>query len=96
MSSHSDIVRAHIAVQSASEARNMINRLIRRIARKAVYEYATEHYITDFQDPVLVMDRHRTKRTEIIAVAQVRAVAVTSASDMGELLTVFDTFSDEI
>jgi hypothetical protein len=96
MSELSDRYRAIIETKPAGEARDMVLRLIRRIARHRVYEYGIEHFITDFQDPVLVTDRHRTFRADVVTQASTRAAAANAASSMAELLVVFDDIAELI
>lgn len=96
MSETSDRIREYIQTQSASDARAVVLRQIRLFARKTLREYADEHYIIDFQDTVLVQDRHRDKRTDIISDAQSRATAANAAANMTELLVVFDAIASFI
>jgi len=90
MSEISDTIRAFIAAQTLEVGRGVVLRQIRLVARKVLRLYADEHYIIDFQDTALVTQRHRDKRTSVIASAQTRSVAANTASDVTALLVVFD------
>lgn len=96
MSETSDAMRIIIAAQTLPDGRDMVHRQIRWIARKKVRIYANEYNIIDFQDTALVTDRHRTKRTDIITEAQARVADANAATDMAELLVVFDSIAPEI
>ena len=90
MSETSDRIREFLQLQTLPVALAVVHRQIRQLARQELRLYADGHFIIDFQDTALVTQRHRNKRTSIIAVAQQRASDATASTDMTALLVVFD------
>lgn len=90
MSDRSDAMRSKLALMSIGSAQGPMRRIIRSRARKLVYDYATNRYIVDFNDSVLVEQVHRDFRSDVINDSQSFLDDVTSATTIAEILVVFD------
>lgn len=87
------MVRGLIVSASVSEAKRMTLRMIRLAARKQIWTYADKHWIVDF-DSVIVTQRHRDARDNVVSTAQANAVIVNGATTVSECLAVFDSIAE--
>ncbi len=90
MSPWATMIRDRIESSELPAARQIVTRVIRRAARKRIYEYAARKYITDFHHPILVPQRHRDFRDQVVAQATTLAAEAQAASGVPELLAIFD------
>lgn len=83
-------IRNKLERMEFSEAQAAMVRLVRRAARKRVYEYANRNYIYDFNDTPFVEQVHRNWKDSAEAQGSTLASNVQNATTIEELLTIFD------
>lgn len=88
-------IRALIESADLKDGRRVVLRMIRLGARQRIYFYATKNFIVDF-DGILVTQRHRVFRQNIMDAAQVKATEAQAATTIDELLVIFDRISQTI
>lgn len=89
------IMRGQIeAAPDLDTAKAICRHSVRFAVRRHLYHYARRHYIVDFDDLVLVEDRHRTHRANVIAQAQTLATNIDTSASIDDVLAVFDTIAD--
>ena len=86
-------VRARLASTELEAARAFMPKLIRRAATHTIYAYAQRNHIVDFADADLTLKRHRDYREQIVTLATNAAADVQVASDIDDLLAVFDSIA---
>ena len=90
MSINTNGLRTAVEALPFIDAKVSVLAWIRIGARKQVYAYAGQNFITDYSDPILVEQFHRDFRQGIITEAQVYVADAQAAVDMAALLLVFD------
>ncbi len=88
-------IRGRIEAADLETARTAVLRFIRRAARCTIHRYAQRHCIIDF-DSILVLQPHRNFENNAISVAQDLATSANAATEVAELLTIFDQISGRL
>ncbi len=91
-----DRLRAMLEASDLATAQTRMRYIIRRAARNRVYSYARRQKIVDFDDTVLVSNRHRTFRENVVSQATTKVGESDAASSVAEVLAVFDSISEYI
>ena len=96
MINYPDKIRVLIEVAELSEGKRILLRFIRNVVRFRIYKYAGKNYIMDFEETILVPQRHRDERDRLITLGTNFATQTTAALDTLELLSIFDIVAANI
>lgn len=91
MSAYTQKLRAALAAEPIDVARTAVIRLIRKAARRRIYDYAAANCIMDYADPLLVEQVHRDFRAQTITAATALVATTEAATRIADLGPVFDT-----
>lgn len=78
-----------------ADARSLLQLMIRRAARKRIFDYAQRHYIYDF-DAVTAEAKHRDYRDTVLAFATTKFNEAQAATNATQLAAVFDTIEQHL
>lgn len=94
--SYAVVYRDRISSSSLEDARTICSKALRTALRKFVWRYANRYWIIDFDDTVLVEQKHRDWRAARIAQATTLNANIQAALTVQDLLDIFDTFSTHL
>lgn len=87
-------IRSRLETLDAAAAKAQMYNVIRRAARKRLYQHAERYHIVDFDDTLFVEQWHRDRRQTIADFATGKAAEVNAATTRAELLAIFDSISE--